>query len=62
MTPETRHAATTITAILCTTAMVIFSMYKGIDGAVLMSGLAIVGGLGGYAFRSILNSKGKDKS
>ncbi|MBA7518811.1 hypothetical protein ES705_10892 [subsurface metagenome] len=61
MNPETRHAATAIAAILCTTAIVIFSMYKGINGAVLMSGLAIVGGLGGYAIRSILNSTGKDK-
>lgn len=32
--------------------LVWYALSKGIDGSVLMSGLAIIGGLGGYGLKS----------
>lgn len=38
-----------IVAMLCVTSLIGFALYNGIDGAVLLSGVALVAGLGGFA-------------
>lgn len=44
-----------LAAIVCITIMVVAALATGHDGVILMSGLTIVAGLGGYAY-------GKEKS
>ena len=39
----------TIIAIIVIGLLTAYALYLGIDGAVFMSGIAFVGGLGGYA-------------
>lgn len=39
----------TIVALICITAILITCLIRGIDGALVGSGLAILAGLGGYA-------------
>ena len=41
----------TITAIAAITLLVNTALSKGIDGAVLMAGLSILGGLAGYSLK-----------
>ena len=48
---------TPVTAIVCITGLVAFALYKGIDGAIFMSALAIIGGLGGYEIKVLMDKK-----
>jgi len=38
-----------ITSIICITILLVVAVLKGIDGVLLASDLALIGGLGGYA-------------
>ena len=44
-----------IIAMGCITLLELFALYKGIDGALLMSSLALIGGLGGYELKDMQN-------
>jgi len=48
---------TPIIAMLCITGLIAFALNKGVDGALFMSGLAIIGGLGGYEIKVIKDKK-----
>ncbi|MBA7538065.1 hypothetical protein ES705_30339 [subsurface metagenome] len=47
------NALTPLVAIIAVSLVVVYALSKGIDGAVLMPGLAIIGGLGGYQLKKI---------
>ncbi|MBA7642045.1 hypothetical protein ES703_49731 [subsurface metagenome] len=38
------------------------AMSNGIDGAVFMSAVVVIGGLGGYEVKSIIDKRGEKKS
>lgn len=42
--------------------LVWYAMSKGIDGAVLMSGLALIGGLGGYQVKASVDARKKSEA
>ena len=42
-----------VIAILCITSLLIVALCRGVNGALLASGFALIGGLGGYAGKSI---------
>lgn len=44
---------TPIIAMLCITGLIAFALNKGVDGALFMSGVAVIGGLGGYEIKVI---------
>lgn len=45
-----KYIFVTITAICSITGLAALAVCNGIDGAVLMSSFAVIGGLGGHAF------------
>ncbi len=47
------NALTPLVAIIAVSLVVVYALSKGIDGAVLMSGIAIIAGLGGYQVKKI---------
>lgn len=49
---------TPIVAIICIAGLLVLALAKGIDGTLLASGLAILGGLGGYEIK-VLRDKAK---
>ena len=49
---------TPIVAIICITGLLVLALVKGIDGALLASGFALIGGLGGYEIK-VLKDKAK---
>ncbi|GAI02490.1 unnamed protein product, partial [marine sediment metagenome] len=44
-----------IIAMICITVLEVMALYKGINGALLMSALALIGGLGGYELKDMQN-------
>jgi len=52
---------TAVVAMLCITALAAIALANGVDGAMFMSAIAIIGGLGGYAV-GIKQRKGNDKT
>lgn len=40
---------TAIVAMVCITLLVALGLWKGINGALLMSGMTLIGGLGGFS-------------
>ena len=48
---------TPIIAIICIAGLLAFAVAKGIDGALLASGFALIGGLGGYEIKVILEKR-----
>ncbi len=42
-------------SIICVTVIVVVGVLTGHNGSVMMGGLAIVGGLGGFAVGKVLN-------
>lgn len=49
----TNKTLITATGILCVTILTLFAMHKGIDGAMFMTALAVIGGLAGYELRTL---------
>jgi len=49
-----------IIAIICITGLIALAIANGINGALLASGLAIIGGLGGYEIK-VLQEKRREK-
>jgi len=57
MVVQVIRAATVPFAALLVALLVWAALSKGIDGAVFMTGLAIVGGLGGYEIKSLIEKR-----
>ena len=46
----------TIVAIVCVAILLGIALLRGIDGAALASGIAVIAGLGGYAAGKVMKS------
>lgn len=55
MIPEIIKAASVPLAMIIVGALAAIALAKGIDGAVFMTGAAIIGGLGGYEIKNYLD-------
>ena len=52
---------TPIIGIICITALLTVALVKGIDGALMASGFAIIGGLGGYEIKILRDRSRRGK-
>jgi len=48
-----------LVAILCITALAMTAIIMGIDGVLLASSFTIIGGLGGYATKTVVDQRKK---
>lgn len=60
MIPELIKAASVPLAMIIVGVLVALALAKGVNGAVFMSGAAIIGGLGGYEIKNYLNYRKKN--
>jgi len=49
-----------LTAMICTTIIVIVCIFHGIDHLILAAGVTVVAGLGGYEVKAILEKRKKE--
>lgn len=50
-----------IISIICITALIAYALYLGFDGLLLAGGVAVIGGLGGYAVKRVAPSNKQKK-